>query len=162
MCCAQGRIVVPPYEDSPQPFDALFHNKDPRNKYFLDDIRSFNSMSAFTSLGGKVHTTLNNGRAPPVFILNGENYHQIGGLLPLPGNGPKFGQLNIYDTENEVHNRMSVVRCVSFIPFFTKLLLSGLLFSFVSTLNVFFLLFFLFSFECFLFANAVSTSFSSR
>lgn len=109
LCCSQGRIVVPPYQDPPHLFDNLFHNKDPRSKYFLDDIRSFNSMFAFTSMGGKVDRTMNNGRAPPIFVLNGENYHQIGGLLPLPGDIPKFAQLYIYDTNNEVHNRMSVV-----------------------------------------------------
>lgn len=114
MCCTQGRIVLPSYEDPPQPLHDLFQNKDPRSNFFLDNLRSFNSMFAFTSLGGKVHTKINAGRAPPVFVLNGENYHRMGDLLPLPGDEPKFAQLYIYDTDNEVANRMRVVGYESF------------------------------------------------
>jgi hypothetical protein len=66
-------------------------------------------MFAFTSIGGKIDTSNNDGGGPPTFVMNGENYHQIGSLLPLPGNQPKFAQLYIYDTENEVSNRMSAV-----------------------------------------------------
>lgn len=67
-------------------------------------------MFAFSSMGGKIQTQLNVGGAPPVFVMNGENYHQIGSLLPMPGETPKFAQLYIYDTENEIENRLSVVR----------------------------------------------------
>jgi hypothetical protein len=60
-------------------------------------------------MGGKINTSQNNGNRPPVFVMNGENYHQIGSLLPLPGEQPKFTQLYIYDTENEISNRMAAV-----------------------------------------------------
>ncbi|GAU39655.1 hypothetical protein TSUD_18380 [Trifolium subterraneum] len=66
-------------------------------------------MFAFTSIGGKIDTSPNRGNAPPMFILNGENYHQIGSLLPPPGQPPKFAQLYIYDTDNEIANRMAAV-----------------------------------------------------
>lgn len=69
-------------------------------------------MFAFTSMGGKIQREINVGGAPPIFVMNGENYHQIGSLMPLPGDNPKFAQLYIYDTENEIQNRMSVVRLV--------------------------------------------------
>ncbi|XP_058733993.1 uncharacterized protein LOC131605682, partial [Vicia villosa] len=111
MCCSQGRIVLPHYKKAPQPLHDLFHKHDTRSKLFMDNIRSFNSMFAFTSMGGKIHGEINNGHdAPPMFVMNGENYHQIGSLLPLPGSQPKFAQLYIYDTENEIKNRMEVVR----------------------------------------------------
>ncbi|MCI02662.1 helicase-like protein, partial [Trifolium medium] len=58
---------------------------------------------------GKIDTSLNDGNAPPMFIMNGENYHQIGSLLPLPGKQPKFAQLYVYDTDNEISNRMTAV-----------------------------------------------------
>nr|KAJ0200997.1 hypothetical protein LSAT_V11C600334260 [Lactuca sativa] len=35
----------------------------------------------------------------------GQNYHSIGSLLPTPDSRPKFCQLYIYDTENEISNR---------------------------------------------------------
>jgi len=75
----------------------------------MENIRSFNSMFAFTSMGGKIDSTMNKGSAPPMFVMNGENYHQIGSLLPQPGNEPKSDQLYIYHAYNEIKNRMTSV-----------------------------------------------------
>jgi hypothetical protein len=110
MCCMQGRIEIAPFARLPQSLHELYFKDDRKCKYFLDNIRSFNSMFAFTSIGAKIDKTKNNGRAPPVFTMNGENYHQIGSLLPKPGDQPKFAQLYIYDTDNETHNRMASLR----------------------------------------------------
>lgn len=85
----------------------LLNGEDPRSKHFLDNIRTYNNMFSFTSIGGKIDSSMNNGSAPPQFILSGQNYHRIGSLLPEPGSNPKFAQLYIYDTENELINRMS-------------------------------------------------------
>ncbi|XP_073120000.1 uncharacterized protein [Henckelia pumila] len=61
-------------------------------------------------MGGKVDSSVNRGGSPPVFKLHGQNYHLIGSLLPCEGSKPKFAQLYIYDTENEISNRISVAR----------------------------------------------------
>ncbi|XP_073152320.1 uncharacterized protein [Henckelia pumila] len=61
-------------------------------------------------MGGKIDSSLNQGGSPPVFKLHGQNYHLIGSLLPCEGVSPKFAQLYIYDTENEISNRISAVR----------------------------------------------------
>ncbi|WJX89021.1 DNA helicase [Trifolium repens] len=58
---------------------------------------------------GRIDSTLNDGNGPPVYVINGENYHHIGSLLPMPGESPKFAQLYIYDTDNEISNRMASV-----------------------------------------------------
>ncbi|KAL4274720.1 hypothetical protein AHAS_Ahas20G0035400 [Arachis hypogaea] len=50
------------------------------------------AMFAFTSLGGKVLDSVNDGRGPPQFIITGQNYHRIGSLLPDAGQKPKFAQ----------------------------------------------------------------------
>nr|XP_048318610.1 uncharacterized protein LOC125418353 [Ziziphus jujuba var. spinosa] len=60
-------------------------------------------------MGGKIDSSVNRGRGPPVFRLHGQNYHKIGSLLPPEGSLLKFAQLYIYDTENEVSNRIQVV-----------------------------------------------------
>ncbi|XP_052206923.1 uncharacterized protein LOC127811252 [Diospyros lotus] len=60
-------------------------------------------------MGGKIDTSVHHGKSPPVFRLHGQNYHMIGSLLPTEGSIPKFAQLYIYDTANEVANRMNVV-----------------------------------------------------
>lgn len=67
-------------------------------------------MFAFTSMAGKVDKNINNGRGPPIFLLGGQNYHSIGSLIPPVGQSPKFAQLYIFDTENEVANRIQALR----------------------------------------------------
>nr|GFA89069.1 hypothetical protein CTI12_AA123990 [Tanacetum cinerariifolium] len=51
--------------------------------------------------------SINTGRAPYTFRINGQNYHRIGSLLPKEGIQPRYAQLYFFETENEIHNRMS-------------------------------------------------------
>jgi hypothetical protein len=67
-------------------------------------------MFSFTSFGGQVESRGSDGRGPPNFVICGQNYHRIGSLIPNQGDAPKFAQLYIYDTENEVENRLSHFR----------------------------------------------------
>ena len=52
------------------------------------------------------------GRGPYSFVLSGHNYHNIGSLLPVEGARPVYSQLYIFDTDNEVANRISAVTYV--------------------------------------------------
>ncbi|KAI9082466.1 hypothetical protein K1719_035609 [Acacia pycnantha] len=70
---------------------------------------NYNNMFSFTSMGGKIDHAKNNGCGPYTFVLSGLNYHHIGSLLPENGAKPVYSQLYIYDTENEVQNRISAV-----------------------------------------------------
>jgi hypothetical protein len=47
-------------------------------------------MLAFTSMGGKIDNTVNQGRGTYNFRLGGQNYHRIGSLVPNDGNPAKF------------------------------------------------------------------------
>ena len=67
-------------------------------------------MFSFTSLGGKVDKSYQRGKGPYVFRLQGQNYHRMGSLLPDDWEEPKFSQLYIYDSQNEVVNRQKAVR----------------------------------------------------
>jgi len=67
-------------------------------------------MFAFTSLGAKLDNSFNNGKGPPNLRIQGQSCHKIGSLLRLPGQLPKFAQLYINDTKNEIHNRMKFLR----------------------------------------------------
>ena len=87
----------------------------------MKNIRRYNSMFSFTSMGGKIDSSINRGNAPYIFRLGGQNYHSIGSLLPAKGSEPKFSQLYIYDTDNEITNRQ---RCFQY---FLKLLIHNLL-----------------------------------
>jgi hypothetical protein len=52
-------------------------------------------------------TQLMTGGGPPIFKISGQVHHLIGSLLPPKYETPKFIQLYIYDTSNEVRNRLS-------------------------------------------------------
>ena len=52
---------------------------------------------------------MNNGSDPHVFRVNGQTYHRIGSLLPIHGQEPKYAQLYIYETNNEIKNRIDAV-----------------------------------------------------
>ncbi|MFS8003020.1 putative helitron helicase-like domain-containing protein [Helianthus anomalus] len=66
-------------------------------------------MFSFTSMGGRIDKSINRGNAPYIFRLSGQNYHNISSLLPDDGDEPKFSQLYIHDTDNEIFNRQNVV-----------------------------------------------------
>ncbi len=109
LCCRSGKINLPELKDPPTYLAKLLkYDGDARSKRFLRQIRSYNSLFAFTSLGASVDKSINNGSAPCVFKINGVVHHRIGGLLPQRGAPPKFAQLYIYDTENEIKNRMDI------------------------------------------------------
>ena len=105
-------MQLPLLKKSPNLLEALLNGEDHRNKLFLQNIRVYN-MFSFTSIGGKIDASMNNGYSPPQFILNGQNYYLIGSLLPEDGSKPKFAQLYIYDTENEMSNRLKHFRLVN-------------------------------------------------
>ena len=110
ICCGKGKVFVKQPPPAPQPLHDLFLMTMLRVK-ISKKIKTYNSMFAFTSIGGKVDDKINRqGRAPYVFRLHGQTYHSIGSLLPESGAPPKFAQLYIYDTENENDNRARALR----------------------------------------------------
>ncbi|GJU68794.1 AT-hook motif-containing protein [Tanacetum coccineum] len=64
-------------------------------------------MFCFTSFGARIDHSVNSGRGPYTFRINGQNYHRIGSLLPAEGVPPRYAQLYFFDTQNEIRNRMS-------------------------------------------------------
>ncbi|WOG91187.1 hypothetical protein DCAR_0310435 [Daucus carota subsp. sativus] len=63
-----------------------------------------------TSLGVRVDSAINRRRGPFVFRASGVNIHFIGSLIPEKDQRPKYAQLYIYDTENEVRNRIATMQ----------------------------------------------------
>ncbi|KAL6505874.1 hypothetical protein OROHE_023253 [Orobanche hederae] len=107
-CCSKGKIQLPLLKEPPLLLRNLLNGVDPRSTNYIN-IRAYNMMFSFTSMGGKVDTSVNKGRGPYVFKIQGANYHRIGSLLPQSGLYPKFSQLYIYDTDNEVTNRINAL-----------------------------------------------------
>lgn len=112
LCCYNGKVELPDVRQPDDTYIELFRGETAISKYFLKNIRRFNSMFSFTSMGGKIDHKINRGNAPYTFRLSGENYHSLGSLLPSRDDKARFSQLYIYDTENEVSNRQRVFRYV--------------------------------------------------
>ncbi|XP_074335081.1 uncharacterized protein LOC141672390 [Apium graveolens] len=105
LCCMKGAVRFPPIPPTPEYFLDLYNDKK-RGPAFHRLIRLYNAIFAFTSTSGNIDHSINNGRVPYVYILNGQNHHIFGSLIPNDNKTPKFCQLHIYDTINKVDNRL--------------------------------------------------------
>lgn len=76
---------------------------------YLGGVKIYNSIFSFTSIGGKIDHSINRERGPYVYQQSDLNIHKFGKQLSNKGLQPKFYQLYIYDTENEVGNRMRTI-----------------------------------------------------
>lgn len=111
LCCLHGKVVLPVSTKlPPQLLVNLLTNNHPMSKNYIENIRAYNMMFLFTSMGGKVDSDVNQGSGPYCFRIHGQNYHRLGGLVPHRDSSPRFSQLYIYDTANEITNRISAVR----------------------------------------------------
>ncbi|KAJ0509074.1 putative helitron helicase-like domain-containing protein [Helianthus annuus] len=100
-CCKSGSVRLSFPLEPPPGIRQLFQDSQ-----FLDNIRTYNNMFSMTSFGAEVDDTINDGRGPYVFKISGQVSHWIGSLCPPPNEKPRFLQMYIYDTENEISNRL--------------------------------------------------------
>nr|GFA12922.1 hypothetical protein CTI12_AA260590 [Tanacetum cinerariifolium] len=85
LCCGRGKVLLMDEVNEPPPLlKELITNKHPKSDNFIENIRRYNSMFAFTSMGARP-------------------------LLPETGKPVKFAQLYIFNTENEIQNRLATV-----------------------------------------------------
>lgn len=109
-CCKYGKIKIPPYKEPPPFLSMLINNKESTlSRHFLQKIRQYNCLFSFTSMGAKINKNINDGQGPYVFCINGQIHHRIGSLLPQKNNDPKFAELYIFDTKNEIENRIQAL-----------------------------------------------------
>ena len=73
----------------------------------MENIRAYNQMFSMTSFGAKIDDSVNDGYGPYVFKVVGQISHWMGSLCPPEDQNPRFLQMYIYDTQNEVDNRQS-------------------------------------------------------
>ncbi|XP_028951441.1 uncharacterized protein [Malus domestica] len=112
LCCQQGKVKLPRPLPTPHFLENLLDpTKGQKSLLFRENIRAYNSMFAFTSLGATVDHTVNNQSGPYIFKISGQVHHLMGSLLPPDGECPKFAQLYVYDTANEIGNRLNAVNC---------------------------------------------------
>ena len=90
ICCSRGKIQLPKLQQPPPLLRDLLSNRHPNSRNFIENIRAYNMMYAFTSMGGIQDNSVNNGRGTYTYKLGGQNYHRVGSLLPTPGQSAKF------------------------------------------------------------------------
>ncbi|RIB20725.1 hypothetical protein C2G38_1963502, partial [Gigaspora rosea] len=88
----------------------LFMRNDNIGNDFRENIRAYNNIFAFTSMGIKLDENLANGKNDRIytFQVQGGIYHSIGSLFPVD-RIPKFLQLYINNTKFETNNRLSIM-----------------------------------------------------
>lgn len=107
-CCASGKVVLPPLNLPPEPLKTLMTGVTSESKLFLNKIRKFNSCFQMTSFGAtKIIRNHNDGRNfESTFKIQGQVYHQIGPLMPMPDDDPKFLQIYFMgDEEQQINTR---------------------------------------------------------
>jgi hypothetical protein len=105
-CCEHGEVQLPDLCPPPPPLLRLFTGDDDQAKNFKEYIWEYNRALAFTSLGIMQDHSVNVGRGPPVFRIQGELHHDSASLLPRAGVSPRYAQLYIYDPHSALRYRM--------------------------------------------------------
>ncbi|XP_058723893.1 uncharacterized protein LOC131595542 [Vicia villosa] len=107
LCCGNGKVVLPLLNEPPLLLKHLLSDDNDSDCInYQQYCRLYNIMFAFTSPGMKFDNRYQSAGEPPNIRIHGQTCHRIGSMLPLDGETPKFAQLYIYDTDNEIHHRM--------------------------------------------------------
>ncbi|KAF8105764.1 hypothetical protein N665_0156s0018, partial [Sinapis alba] len=96
LCCGQGQVQLPLLKQSPEILRNLLTDNDEISKYYREKIRQINMV---------FHLLLS------VVKLIDQHHMDLDQkcLKPPTGGDPKFGQLYIVDTENEIENIASII-----------------------------------------------------
>ncbi|XP_040362207.1 uncharacterized protein LOC112165742 isoform X3 [Rosa chinensis] len=109
-CCKKGQIKLEQSKPTPYFQEKLLDpNNGSESKHFRENIRVYNSMFSFTSMGATIDKKINTGSGPYVFKISGQIHHLMGSILPSNGECPKYAQLYVCDTKNEVSNRIKAI-----------------------------------------------------
>lgn len=109
MCCASGKVVLIPLSSPPEPLKSLLSGQSDDSKLFLRKIRKLNSCFQMTSFGAnKICDLSSDGRNwESTFKIQGQVYHRIGSLMPMPNEDPKFLQIYFMGSSDDRVN----IRC---------------------------------------------------
>ncbi|KAG2204923.1 hypothetical protein INT45_006334 [Circinella minor] len=110
LCCQQGSVQLPELSPAPTEIIQRLHDTDPNSVHFRSNIRAYNNVLSFTSLGANIDHTVANARGSAYnFRIQGSMYHSIGSLLPNENEAPAFAQIYVLDTSSaETANRHAV------------------------------------------------------
>ena len=96
-CMGGGRVQLPLLREPPPYLKYLLGKESGQlGINFRKNIRAYNSMFAFTSMGGRVDGSINHSKGPYVFRMCGQNYHRIRSYCMKLVKKTQFAQLYIY------------------------------------------------------------------
>lgn len=76
LCYRDGKIVLPFIEQPPELLKMCIYDKIlPKSKNYQNNIRTYNLVFSFTSLGMQFDTTHSKGIGPPTLRLHGQTCH---------------------------------------------------------------------------------------
>jgi hypothetical protein len=90
LCYENDKVLLPNLPVTPQELEVLLTSKGSSAIKFQDQIRMYNSVLAFTSLGAKVDESVTGGVGPYSFRIQSEFYHKIGSLCLAEGQWPQL------------------------------------------------------------------------
>lgn len=76
MCCGRGKVKLGnEANELPELLMNLITRNHPKSKSFIENIRRYNSMFSFTSLGRRKDMSVTKGRGPFCYRIQGQNYN---------------------------------------------------------------------------------------
>ncbi|CAK8567127.1 unnamed protein product [Lathyrus sativus] len=110
-CCHGGKVKLPMIDDPPLILqNLLFDSTTVDGKNYQLNTRTYNTMFSLASPSMKFDSKFTKGCGPPTLRLHGQACHRIKTMLPEIGQPPKYAQLYIFDTDDEIDNRMECFR----------------------------------------------------
>lgn len=106
LCCCNGKVKLELLRAPEEPLYSLFNGEHPDSNHFLTNIRSYNSCFQMTSFGANVTAMPG---FMPTFRVQGQVYHQIGSLLPVDDQPPRFLQIYFIGDERAQAERRRVI-----------------------------------------------------
>jgi len=113
VCCKKGAVRLPDWHPPHSYIRQLFTNSDATSKAFFKNIRAYNSLFSFVSLGVQLDERLLGSTqigGPYCFSIQGSLYHRIGSLVPEEGINPQYAQIYFFDTDfnKQLERRSSI------------------------------------------------------
>jgi hypothetical protein len=100
MCCCGGKVKLAEWIPLHTFIKELLLNDDERSRKFYKNIRAYNCLFSFVSLGVQLDKRLNSSeKGPYCFSIQGSLYHRIGSLIPNEGCSPAYAQIYFFDTD---------------------------------------------------------------
>ncbi|CAI2163948.1 7233_t:CDS:1 [Funneliformis geosporum] len=109
VCCINGKVRLLPLLKPPLYLMNLYTSSESEANSFRKNVRSYNSLLAYTSFGANVNDEFQS-KGVSNFSIHGQVYYLIGPLLPEEGQVLRFAQLYIYDTKHEIRNLLNFMQ----------------------------------------------------